>query len=292
MLKTARIQTVEKSGHPRGRSKRRTPVEKRGMGTESTSPARGSRTTLLLGLAGALLLWAAFPPVNWPWLAWIAPMAWLWLVRWPQLPGWRPYIALWLAGFVHWLLMLQGIRLAHPARIRGLDRAGGLSGRLLARLYRLDASRRSSAEYIGGDCGARGLGGAGTDPRLSHHRFFDGTARAYPGRIPATPSDFRPGWRISIELCHHAGRVVSDEDRVGSLDSSANRPRTSVCWWPAIVGLAAIFATVGYGNWRLGQSPPGARGPTAHVALIQGSLDTVFEISRSGHKRRSTITAS
>ena len=48
--------------------------------------------------------------------------------------------------------------------------------------------------------------------------------------------------------------------------------------------------SLGYGHWRLSQTPPGTSGPTAHVALIQGSLDTVFvelthervqEISRS-----------
>src|SRR5439155_15698618 len=59
------------------------------------------------------------PPLNLPWLAWVAPIAWLWLVRWPQLPGWRPYVAIWLAGFAHWLLMLEGIRLAHPALYAG-----------------------------------------------------------------------------------------------------------------------------------------------------------------------------
>jgi len=45
----------------------------------------------------------------------------------------------------------------------------------------------------------------------------------------------------------------------------------------------AIAATLAYGQWRLSQTPPGANGPTARVALVQGSLDTVFEIS---HERR------
>src|SRR6478672_11312955 len=35
-------------------------------------------STLGLGLLGGLLLWAAFPPLNLPWLAWITPLPWLW----------------------------------------------------------------------------------------------------------------------------------------------------------------------------------------------------------------------
>src|SRR6476469_9682657 len=80
---------------------------------------RFASQTLLFGLAGSLLLWTSFPPVNLPWLAWIAPVPWLWLVQQPKLSGWRPYIVLWLAGTIHWLLMLDGIRLAHPALYGG-----------------------------------------------------------------------------------------------------------------------------------------------------------------------------
>src|SRR5262245_32956305 len=65
-------------------------------------------TTLGCGAAGAILLWATFPPVNFPLLAWLAPLPWLWLIRLPGLPGWRPYLMLWLAGCLHWLLLLEG----------------------------------------------------------------------------------------------------------------------------------------------------------------------------------------
>ena len=43
----------------------------------------------------------------------------VWLIRQPELAGGRPYQAIWLAGFVHWLLMLYGISMAHPALIAG-----------------------------------------------------------------------------------------------------------------------------------------------------------------------------
>jgi apolipoprotein N-acyltransferase len=64
---------------------------------------------------GSVLMWAAQPPLSiWP-LAWIAPVPWLLLVRREQLIGRRPYLALWLAGFVFWLLAIHWIRLPHPA---------------------------------------------------------------------------------------------------------------------------------------------------------------------------------
>src|SRR5437868_15439075 len=87
----------------------------------SAEPERGfwTRSTVWLAIAGSLLLWLAFPPCGlWP-LAWIAPLPWLVLAQKPVLAGRRPYLGIWLAGFLFWLLILQGIRLAHPALIGG-----------------------------------------------------------------------------------------------------------------------------------------------------------------------------
>ena len=66
-----------------------------------------------------MLLWASFPPLGWWPLAWIAPVGWLLLIRYDRLPGRRPYRSLTLAGLLHWLAVLQGIRLAHPALYLG-----------------------------------------------------------------------------------------------------------------------------------------------------------------------------
>src|SRR5262245_34583057 len=103
---------------PRRSIARRTGAE--GQPTEPPAQRRPQfLITLGCGAAGAILLWAAFPPLHWPLLAWIAPLPWLWLIRLPALPGWRPYLMLWLAGSLHWLLVLEGIRLAHPALYGG-----------------------------------------------------------------------------------------------------------------------------------------------------------------------------
>jgi len=77
-------------------------------------------STLAAALLGSFLCWLAFPPVAWGALVWVAPVPWLMLVVLPQLPGKRPYRALWLAGVIFWLLTVHWIRLPHPANYLSL----------------------------------------------------------------------------------------------------------------------------------------------------------------------------
>jgi apolipoprotein N-acyltransferase len=77
------------------------------------------RSTLSVALGGSVMMWAALPPLAFGWLAWIAPIPWLWLVCRDQLGGGRPYRALWLAGFVFWLMAIHWLRLPHPALYLG-----------------------------------------------------------------------------------------------------------------------------------------------------------------------------
>jgi len=69
---------------------------------------------LIIPLLSSMLCWLAFPPVAWGWIAWIAPIGWLFPIGWKELPGRHPYRALWLGGFVFWLLTVHWIRLPHP----------------------------------------------------------------------------------------------------------------------------------------------------------------------------------
>jgi apolipoprotein N-acyltransferase len=71
-------------------------------------------TTVVPAVVGSVLCWLALPPVGWSLLAWVGPIPWLLLVAQKKLPGRRPYRALWLGGFVFWLLAAHWIRLPHP----------------------------------------------------------------------------------------------------------------------------------------------------------------------------------
>jgi apolipoprotein N-acyltransferase len=236
--------------------------------------------TLGCGLAGAILLWAAFPPLDWPLLAWVAPLPWLWLVRLPQLPGQRPYLVLWLAGSVHWLLMLQGIRLAHPALYGGwlaLSIYLGIYLPLFVGLTRVAVQKLKLSLVIAAPVVWVGL------ELLRGHLvtgFSNGLLAHTQAEIPLLIqiSDLAGGYTLSFAIMLVAAcltRIVFPLAWGGCGSRSEPQPgNASLCWWPLIPILAALSATLAYGNWRLAQ--PKSTGPQAKVALIQGSLDTVF----------------
>ncbi|HEX3598821.1 MAG TPA: apolipoprotein N-acyltransferase [Lacipirellulaceae bacterium] len=72
------------------------------------------RSALVIGLVGSLLMWASLPPLALSWLGWVAPIPWLLLVSVTDLPGRRPYLSLYFAGFVFWLLAIYWLILPYP----------------------------------------------------------------------------------------------------------------------------------------------------------------------------------
>ncbi len=241
--------------------------------------------TLLLGLASSLLLWAAFPPLNLPFLAWLAPLPWLYLVQQPVLSGRRPYITLWLAGTIHWLLMLDGIRLAHPALYAGWLALASYLGVYLpvfigltrVAIHRLNLSLLVAAPivWVGLEL-LRGHLITGFSMGLLAH-----TQAEFPYLIQI--SDLAGGYSLSFLIMLVAACIASAfsypalTSDLRPLTSSPNlRPLISFRIWSLLPATAALAATLLYCHWRLNQIPPGQSGPTAKVALIQGSLDTVF----------------
>jgi apolipoprotein N-acyltransferase len=93
-------------------------AKREGTHDPDREPTVWYRSTFLLGVAGSLMLWLAFPPVAWGWLGWLAPVPWLIAIR-RQSPGKRPYLALYVAGLTFWLAALQWLRLPHPATCIG-----------------------------------------------------------------------------------------------------------------------------------------------------------------------------
>lgn len=85
------------------------------MSSADQTPPRWFCRALPIALVGSVLLWAALPPLSVAWLAWIAPVPWLLLIRVPMLPGRRPYRAIYLAGLAFWLMAIHWLRLPHPA---------------------------------------------------------------------------------------------------------------------------------------------------------------------------------
>jgi apolipoprotein N-acyltransferase len=237
-------------------------------------PRPWHQRTLLLALAGALLLWAAFPPLNWWPLAWVAPVPWLLLVRLPRLHGWKPYLQIWLAGFVHWALMLQGIRLAHPALYGGWL---ALSAYLSVYLVLFVAISRVAVQQLRWPLFlVAPLVWVGIELLRSH--LISGFAS---GLLAHTQTD----WPLILQMSDLGGgyfvsglMVLVPAAGVELLPGDAPRPG----WLPdryvsIVVAAVMLMAALGYGWWRLNEVLPVASRPPLQVALIQGSLDTRFD---------------
>ena len=248
--------------------------------------------TLTLGLTGSFLLWAAFPPLNLSWLAWVAPAPWLWLVRLPQLPGRRPYLALWLAGCAHWLAMLQGIRLAHPALYAGWIALAAYLGVYLAvfvGLTRVAVQRLKAPLVVAAPIVWVGL-------ELLRGHLITGFSMSQLAHTQAEIpiliqiSDLAGGYALSFVVMLVAACLA----RMLPLRQESSPP-AAIAWWPAVPAAAAVGLTLLYGAWRLGQTLPRAASQPVHVALIQGSLDTVFEITdervRETYEQYESLTA-
>ncbi len=75
--------------------------------------AQGWRERLVwpLSLLSGLLLWLAYFPADWGWLAWFALVPWLWLLR---IGRGRVLLSSFAGGMLFGLLAVQWVRLAHP----------------------------------------------------------------------------------------------------------------------------------------------------------------------------------
>jgi apolipoprotein N-acyltransferase len=102
-------------------------VETTGPGPRISLTDRVSRHPVIAGITSGLFLWAAFPPVEWSWLGWVAlaPLFRMVVERGPRL---RLYVGAWVGGLVFWTLSLQWVRLTDAtAWVAWLVMALGLS---------------------------------------------------------------------------------------------------------------------------------------------------------------------
>ena len=222
-----------------------------------------------LALLGGLLMWAALPPLRfWP-LAWIAPIPWLVLVQRDRL-GRRAYWAIWAASVIHWILVMQGIRLAHWANYFGLLALSAYLGTYLtlfvavsrSAVHRLRVPLIITAPVVWmGIEVAHGYGPLGFSMALPAH-----TQTPWLALIQV--SDIFGGSTVSMLIVLVAACLMT----------IAPASERGWRWWPAIPLVAALTATLAYGHYRLNQVAPaaGSQRPV-RVALVQGSIDTQFD---------------
>lgn len=220
-------------------------------------------STWLPALAGSALLYAAFPPLDWWPLAWIAPVVWLLLVRRRELAGRRPYAVIWLAGFGFWLGVLHWLRLPHPATSLGwlaLSIYLGCYLPVFVGLCRIAVHRLRWPLMLAAPIVWTGL-------ELAQSHLLTGFNMAALGH-----SQYR--WLALIQCADLAGGyAVSFLVMFAAACLATMLPGEGRRWtaWPLVPLVLLLAAAVGYGHYRLSQSP-GRQGPT--IALIQGSIDT------------------
>jgi len=223
---------------------------------------------LLLALISGLLVWAALPPLSWWPLGWIAPLGWLLLIRQRELPGRHPYRGIYLASVLCWALTMQGIRLAHWANYIGLVALALYLGiylplfiaiaRFAHHRWKLTLAVAAPVVWVGVEV-ARGYGPLGFSMALLGHTQIEQLTLVQIADI------FGP-YTISFVLM----LVASCALRVTYGSGRGNRNV-----WPVVVPVVILLLVLVYGRFRLEQAAGSVQEPL-RVALIQGSIDTVF----------------
>jgi apolipoprotein N-acyltransferase len=228
------------------------------------------RSTVVLGLASGLALWAAFPPLGlWP-LAWVAPVGWVLLACDETLLGRRPYLMLWAAGLLHWMGLLYFLVLPHWAGIFGWIAIGlylAFYIPVFVGLTRVAVHRLRISVVVAAPVVWTGL-------ELARGHLFTGFSIGLLGHTQVH-------WPALIQIADALGAYgVSFVVMLVAACVARMLPLQSRSWtlWPAAPAVAVVGAALLYGQYRLNEQPPDATdGRVLRVALIQGSSDTIFE---------------
>ena len=244
------------------------------------------RSTFAIAVVGSLLLWLA---LTWPalsWLAWIAPVPWLLLVQADELPGRRPYRALYLAGLVFWLATLHWLRLPHPALYLGWFALAAYLAIYLpvfVGLTRVAVFRFDVPLWLAAPIVWTGLEFA--------------RAHLLTGFLMASLAHTQAKWTALIQISDVVGEYgvdfvvmlvaacIADLLRIADcgLRIESTNPKSEIRnpkskayrIAKALVPVAvALAATLAYGHWRIAQADQLASGqhdPGPRIALIQGN---------------------
>ncbi|MEX0866662.1 MAG: apolipoprotein N-acyltransferase [Pirellulales bacterium] len=235
-------------------------------------------STLALGVAGSVLLWAALPKLSWWPLAWIAPVPWLLLIRRETLCGIQPdvlpnrvhfvghpYALIFKSGLLFWLAALWWLTLPHWT---------GYFGWMLLSLY--------LAFYVTAFIWLS---------RVAVHRLRVPLLVAAPVvwiGLEYTRAHLLSGFLLA-GLGHTQYQwieLIQISDIAGAYGVSFLVMFVSAClarclpddgqpwsWRPLPLAAAALALALGYGYWRTSDVPTT---PGPKIALIQGNIDTVF----------------
>jgi len=248
-------------------------------------------------LLGGFILWVAFPPLNlWP-IAWLAPLPWVYLILRPQPMTRWAYLGIWIGCFVHWLLMLYGIALAHLMLIAGwilLSAYLALYLPLFVGLCRVAVQRlgisvalAAPVVWVGLEL-ARGYIVTGFSAGLLSHTQTDWPALlqiadvfgAYGVSFVMMLVAAAVGQTLFAGRLFIAAKLPSELDKGRSLEHDlATMFGPLARYWSPIVAAFVLVASLAYGYFRLSENHPGKESDSLTVALIQGSRDVHVDMT-------------
>ena len=266
------------------------------------------RSTFGHALLSAVLLWAALPPADlWP-LAWVAPVWWVLLVRRQELSGSRPYLKIWVAGFLFWIGALHWMRLPHWMTGFGwvalsfylafyVPAFVGLS-RVAVHRLRVPVILAAPVVWTGLELVRGHLLTGFTMASLGHTQYrwieliqLSDLAGAYgvgfvvmlvaaclARMVSLVPAEEQLGDCPDFRAAK-MGRSPSETGK-SFLGRSFNEKPWA--WWPLLPAAGVVCATLLYGHLRVSREPGESQ---ARIALIQGSIDVVLDPPPGTHDR-------
>jgi apolipoprotein N-acyltransferase len=240
--------------------------------------ALSSTSQWKLAFSGAVLLWASLPPLAWGFLAWVAPVPWVLLIRRQKLDGRRPYAMLWLAGFASWMGTLHFLRLPHWAASIGwvaLSAYFAFYLPLFVGLSRVAVHRLRVPVMLAAPIVWTGL-------ELVRGHLLTGMTMACLGHTQyqwidlIQLSDLAGAYGVSFLVMFVAASLARMFPvACGLTETPPVHPvgtcrRTWAALWPLVLAVAVLVAAVLYGRLRHDEN---ALSPGPRIALIQGSID-------------------
>ena len=244
----------------------------RRVSVELARPFGSSRWPIVgPAFVSALLLWLAYPPCDWWPLAWVAPLGWLRLISRPTLKdASRPYLKLFGVGLIHWLLMIQWIRLPHWSAWLGW---WALALYLAVYLPLFIAMTRALVHQSGlSIVWAAPITWTGLEFVRSH--LLTGFSMSLLGhtQLPLLPliqvADLTGAYGVSFLVMMGAAAL----ERLWTQEG-----RPSPAWGRLALAPILLAGCWTYGEFRLRQTPPESAERALKVALIQGVFDTEFD---------------
>lgn len=227
---------------------------------------------ITLVLMGGALLWLSFPPIGlWP-LAWLAPAPWIALAMQPELKGRRPWLQIWVGGWVFWLAMMYYLRLPHwllnfgwPIMSAYLCCFAAMFfgvARFAIHQWKLSPMLAVPVAWAGSEFLRSTLfGGLGLN-LLSHTQV--------PLPVLIQTADLFGGYGVSFLM------ILATTGVVMTVRSYRDVNAEKKAWWPAAVSTGVVAIMFAYGSFRMAEPTEDPDQPATTVALIQGTIDTTF----------------